>query len=222
MNLSPALLLASAGVAFGHAALPDHWLPLALVGRTERYPLSKLARLSGLAGVAHVLVSVLLGALVIVVGLELRSTVENSQNAIVGSLLIATGVGFAVFELTGRGHGHSHDHDHGHGHGHDHDHDHDHPRRFRSLAVMVPFGAAASPDLTILPVFLAATAAGTATAIASVLIFGVVTIATMMVLTLVAAFGGYQLRGQWLDRFGGLLTAGVLVVIGALVLAGAI
>ena len=53
----PALLAAAAGVGFGHAILPDHWVPLAVVGRTRRYPLSRVARLSGLAGIAHVLVS---------------------------------------------------------------------------------------------------------------------------------------------------------------------
>jgi threonine/homoserine/homoserine lactone efflux protein len=87
---------------------------------------------------------------------------------------------------------------------------------------MVPFGAAASPDLTILPVFLAATTAGVATAIGSLMIFAVVTIGTIVGLTLAAASGGYQIRGQWLDRWGNDLTALVLVVIGALVLTGTI
>ena len=87
-------------------------------------------------------------------------------------------------------------------------------------AIMVPFGAAASPDLTILPVFLAATAVGAGTAIGSVAVFAVVTIATIVALTVSAAAGGYQVRGEWLDRWGNAITAAVLIVIGALVLAG--
>ncbi len=233
MSTTPALLVAAAGVGFGHAVLPDHWVPLAVIGRTRRYPLSKLARLSGLAGIAHVLVSVVLGAVIVVIGLQLRSTVEHAQNAIVGSLLIATGVLFAVLELTGHGHAHDghdghdgHDHAHSHDPVHDHDHAHTHePSRARShsfLAIMVPFGAAASPDLTILPVFLAATTAGAGAAIGSVVVFGAVTIATIVGLTLFAAAGGYRVRGQWLERWGNMLTAGVLIVIGALVLTGVI
>ena len=31
---TPALLAAAAGVGFGHAVLPDHWVPLAVLGRT--------------------------------------------------------------------------------------------------------------------------------------------------------------------------------------------
>jgi nickel/cobalt transporter (NicO) family protein len=228
MSTTPALLVAAAGVGFGHAVLPDHWVPLAVVGRTRRYPLSKLARLSGLAGITHVLVSVVLGAVIVIVGLQLRSTVEHAQDAIVGSLLIATGILFAVLELTGYGHTHDgHDHSHAHAHAHeDHGHDHNHePTSERShslLSIMVPFGAAASPDLTILPVFLAATTAGAGAAIGSVVVFGAVTIATIVGLTLFAAAGGYRVRGQWLERWGNMLTASVLIVIGAFVLTGVI
>lgn len=244
---TPALLVTAAGVGFGHAILPDHWMPLAVLGRTRRYPLTKVARLSGLAGAAHVLLSIVLGAVIIAVGLQFRSQVQSAQDTIVGILLILTGVGFALFELTGHGHthgpgghthgpgrhphtheGHEHAHavhtHHSHANTHEHPaHTHHEPRGIRRLAaVMVPFGAAASPDLTILPVFLAAAAVGAPTAIGSVAIFAAVTIGTIVGLTLAAARGGYQLRGQWLDQWGNGITATVLVVIGVLVLTGTI
>lgn len=217
-SATPAVLAAAAGVGFGHAILPDHWVPLAVLGRARRYPLSKVARLSGLAGIAHVLLSVVLGAAIIAIGLQFRSSVQSAQDTIIGGLLIATGLGFVVAELAGHGHSHSREAD-------DDDHDHDaqeDPHARGGLhglaAIMVPFGAAASPDLTILPVFLAATTAGVATAIGSIAIFGAVTIGTIVGLTLAATRGGYQIRGEWLDRWGNVITALVLLVIGALVL----
>jgi nickel/cobalt exporter len=229
VNSTLPILAASVGVGLGHAILPDHWLPLAVISRTERYPLSKTARLSGLAGVAHVLLSIVLGAIIIAVGLQFRSTVHSAEDTIIGGILLATGLGFVVLELSGRGHhhgpgGHTHDH-------HDHDHDHHHhdgaaidtQHGWRRLsAVMVPFGAAASPDLTILPVFLAAAATGVATAIGSVLLFAAATIGTIVALTLIATIGGYQVKGDWLERWGNVITAAVLLIIGALVLAGII
>lgn len=223
---TPALLAASAGVGFGHAILPDHWVPLAVLGRARRYPLSRIARLSTLAGIGHVLLSVVLGAVIIVIGLQFRSAVQSAQDSIIGGLLVATGLGFVVLELTGRGHHHDHEH------GHDHQHDDDHaPPRGRDresrgvggvLSLMVPFGAAASPDLTILPVFLAATTAGAATAIGSAVIFAAVTIATFVGLTVAAARGSYEIQGEWLERWGNTVTAVVLLVIGGLVLLGII
>jgi nickel/cobalt exporter len=259
---TPALLAAAAGVGFGHAVLPDHWVPLAVLGRTQRYSPGRVARLSGLAGVAHVIVSIVLGAIVIAVGLQLRHAVQSAQGIIVGTVLILTGIGFAIAELTGRGHGHGAGHEHGggrdhaswledgagHGHGAGHDHSHLRGRHEREpggsappaptagrrgrtdgvrgplglASVMVPFGAAASPDLTILPVFLAASAAGLAAAIGALVVFALVTIGTITGLTLLACFGGYQLTGRWLDRWGNGFTALVLVAIGALVLTGVI
>jgi hypothetical protein len=85
---------------------------------------------------------------------------------------------------------------------------------------MVPFGAAASPDLTILPVFLAACASGVGAAVGSVAVFAAVTIGTIVGLTVAAARGGYQITGEWLERWGNAFTALVLVIIGALVLGG--
>ncbi len=244
---TPALIAAAAGVGLGHAILPDHWVPLAVVGRTQRLPLRRVATLSALAGIAHVLVSLVLGAIIVAVGLQFRSAVEGAQNTIIGTLLVLTGVAFVLLELTGHGHGHDHDH-HGHDRHDDHDrhaagdhddHGHSLPHRpapaatdatvaaqasrARRLAtIMVPFGAAASPDLTILPVFLAATAAGAFAAVGALIAFSAVTIATIVGLTLFACFGGYQVQGQWLDRWGNIFTAVVLVAIGALVFTGLI
>jgi nickel/cobalt transporter (NicO) family protein len=224
----PALLVAAAGVGFGHAILPDHWVPLAVVGRTRRYPLTRVAKLSGLAGVAHVLVSLVLGAVIVLIGLQFRSAIQGAEDTIVGAVLLATALGFVVLELSGRGHSHSHDghghtHDHAHDHDHDHDHDHQHDSRAgRLAAIMVPFGAAASPDLTILPVFLAATTAGVATAVGSLFVFAAVTIGTIVTLTVLATRSGYQVKGDWLERWGNILTAGVLVVLGVLIITGTI
>jgi nickel/cobalt exporter len=228
MSLSaPVLLAAAAGVGFAHAVLPDHWMPLAVLSRSQRYPVRRVARLSSLAGLGHVLLSVLLGAIVIAVGLQFRHTVQSAQGAIVGGLLVLTGLGFFVLQVRGHDHAHPHSHDHdppkdrAHDHGHGHGtaaHPHEHgPSR---LALLVPFGAAASPDLTILPVFLAATTVGTATAIGTVLLFGAVTIGTFVLLTTLAAVGVLKLKGDWLERYGNAVTGAVLVVIGGLVAAG--
>ncbi len=250
MSTTPAVLAAAAGVAVGHAMLPDHWVPLAVLGRTRQYPLRRVARLSILAGIAHVALSLVLGAVIILVGLQFRSLIEGAQNAIVGGILVATGVAFLLLEVTGRGRDYPHDDDQRRDHDRRHDHDDPHDNdsqdhelepaavregsvlvavgaspgsRARGLAaVMVPFGAAASPDLTILPVFLAATTVGVGASVASLVVFSGVTVATIVTLTLAATYGGYQIRGGWLERWGNRITALTLVVIGGLVATGVI
>ena len=205
----PALLATAGGVGLAHSVLPDHWLPLAVTARARRDPLPRVARLSLLAGAAHVAVSVVLGAITIAVGLSLRSVVQSSTDLIVGGVLVLTGVVFLVLEATGRGHHHHHDEHHGEGGEH-------HPLP-RGLGLLIPFGAAASPDLTILPVFLAAATVGTGVAIGSLVVFTIVTVATFVALTTLAAVGSYQLTSPWLDRYANMITAIVLIIIGTLV-----
>jgi nickel/cobalt transporter (NicO) family protein len=251
----PVLLLASAGVGFGHAIMPDHWAPLAVLARTRRTPLRRVLRQSSLAAVAHVLLSVLLGGLLILIGLRFRATVQRHEDLVVGGILLATGVVLLVLEVLGRGHRHGDGHGHGHAHGHDHarghdhrhghDHSHDHrhdpgrdhrehdhshgdtPRASRDLlALIVPFGAAASPDLTILPVFLAASALGAGPAAGSLAVFAAVTVATIVGMTVLTAAGAGLLTGprveRGIDRRANLLTAATLMVIGGLVASGVI
>jgi nickel/cobalt exporter len=226
VTATPALLAAAAGVAVGHAVLPDHWVPLAVLSRARHYRLGRVARLSGSAAVAHVVVSLVLGAVIIVVGLQFRSVVEHAQNLVIGGLLVATGLVFAAMELRIRGDTQHHPHAHG-APGPEHippapsDHGSE-AGRLGLAGVLVPFGAAASPDLTILPVFLAATAAGVLASVGALAVFSVVTIATIVGLTVAATFGGYQVQGAWLDRWGNATTALALVVVGALVLGGVI
>ena len=230
----PALMLAAAGVGFGHAVLPDHWMPLAVLSRTRRYPTRRTVRLSLAAGVTHVLVSLVMGAVLVLVGLQFRDTVSRHTDLVIGGILLVTGAAFLVMELVGRGHGHSHDGQHGHDHAHEHEHAHDHEherehshdhgeRDVRGRAAfLVPFGAAASPDLTILPVFLAAGAVGVAASVTSLLVFATVTVATIVGLTTATAAGARLLTAPWIDRGANLLTAGTLLFIGGLVAGGVI
>jgi nickel/cobalt transporter (NicO) family protein len=257
VNTLPVILLAAAGVGFGHAVMPDHWLPLAVLSRTRHYGTGRVLRLSLAAAVAHVVVSLILGGVVIGVGLHFRATIAGHTDLAVGGILLATGAVFLILDLRGRGHGHAHNHghhDHGHHedavshhdhqHGADHDHDHDHQehaghgggtalldrpatkaqaRGGRGLAaLLVPFGAAASPDLTILPVFLAASTLGAGAAVGSLTAFALVTVVTIVGLTIATALGARLLTAPWIDRGANLLTAGTLLLIGALVVSGLI
>jgi len=226
-STSIGLLLAAAGtVGFLHSILPDHWVPLAVVARTQRWSIVRTARISLLASVGHVLTSIILAGIIAAVGLQFRSTFETQQGHIVGVILILTGLGFAVWALTGRGHEHEHEHPYIPGVEHDHAQDEEHkhapnqPLLRRFAAIAVPFGAAASPDLTVLPVALAASAIGIGAVVGVLSTFSLVTLSTFVILTVAATLAGYQVKGEWLEEHGNMITAIVLVAIGAAVYAG--
>jgi nickel/cobalt transporter (NicO) family protein len=228
----PLLIIAAGTVGFLHSILPDHWVPLAVIARTQHWSIARVARVSLLASVGHVVTSLVIAAIIAAVGLQFRSAFETQQGHIVGAILVLTGIGFLIWALSGHGgHHHHHDHDHDHDHHHDHDHDHDHDHGAHPLdrdgsavqriaAIAGPFGAAASPDLTILPVALAASAIGIGAVAGCLLSFSVVTLATFVVLTVAATLAGYQIEGEWLEEHGYHITAVVLIAIGAAVYAG--
>ncbi len=255
MHTSLLLLLgAAATVAILHSILPDHWVPLAVVARTQRWSLVRVARVSGLASIGHVVASLILGGIVAIIGLQFQRQLDTQQGHIIGGILILTGISFLVWGLVRGGHGHSHTgegHSHNHGvvntheheehtheeHMHDHEeHAHEHeehshghettkPARQQTLAgklaaIAVPFGVAASPDLTILPVALAASAIGGSAVVGVLSVFAVLTIGTFVGLTVLATLAGYQIKGAWLENNANSITSLVLIAIGIVAFIG--
>ncbi len=239
------LLVVAAGVvAVLHSILPDHWVPLAVVARTQRWSVLHVARVSALASAGHVVTSVILAGAIAVAGLAFQQQIETQQGHIVGGVLALTGLGFLFWALAGRGHSHDHDHGqsrpilfndlpiganrHTHDHGDHHGaHDHaSHPAARegtlarRLAAIAVPFGVAASPDLTILPVALAAGALGWAVVSGVLVVFTVLTMGTFIGLTVLATLAGYQIKGKWLEDHATTITALVLIAIGAVAYTG--
>ncbi len=271
MNISSLLLLlgAAATVAILHSILPDHWVPLAVVARTQRWSVPRVARVSALASLGHVVASLVLGGIIALIGLQFQHQLDTQQGHIIGGILILTGIGFLLWGLVGGGHkhsseGHSHKHDYGfrqehnhaeehkhndytEEHGHEHDeHAHDHTEEHnhvhhthdhetlhqtkkpvsqqtlagRLAAIAVPFGVAASPDLTILPVALAASAVGGGAIVGVLGVFAALTIVTFIGLTVLATLAGYQIKGAWLENNANTITSLVLIAIGVVAFIG--
>jgi nickel/cobalt exporter len=234
----PLLLVAAGSVGFLHSILPDHWVPLAVVARTQRWSLLRVARISLLASVGHVLTSIILAGIIALVGLQFRSTFESEQARIVGTILVLTGIAFLLWGILGQDHHHEdraheliagsapvtphHDHDEQHDHSPTHSHDARTPDSAtrRLAAIVVPFGAAASPDLTVLPVALAAAAISLAAVGGVLLVFSLATLVTFVVLTVTATVAGYQVKGEWLEEHGNAIAGVVLTLIGIAVFTG--
>jgi len=261
MNTPSLLLLlgAAATVAILHSILPDHWVPLAVVARTQRWSVARIARVSALASLGHVIASLVLGGIIALIGLQFQRQLDTQQGHIIGGILVLTGIGFLLWGLVRGGHGHSHSaeghtHDHsfvqGHTHAEEHDeheqsehnhdqseHRHDHPHDHevvrgtkksasqqtlagRLAAIAVPFGVAASPDLTILPVALEAMAVGGLTVVVVLGNFDALTSGTFIGLTVLATLAGYQIKGAWLENNANTITSLVLIAIGVVAFIG--
>jgi ABC-type nickel/cobalt efflux system permease component RcnA len=105
---------------------PDHYLPFIVIGRARNWALRKTLVVSFLAGLGHILSSVVLGFLGIALGIAVGKLegVESARGEIAAWLLIGFGFAYFVWGMRrawrGRPHAHPHLHDHDGAHVHPH------------------------------------------------------------------------------------------------------
>jgi hypothetical protein len=184
-------------VAFLHAALPTHWLPFVLIGRARAWPLRKTLGVTAIAGVGHVVVTVLLGGALTALGLVIRPQLGAVFPFVVGGLLIA----FGVLQMVRHRHAKT-------GAAPD--------RRLSDGAATLGLIAflALSPSEAFLPLFLANTEHGWAGfAVLSMVLAGA-TLAGMLLFTGLTAAGAARLNLGTLERYEGLILGVVLCLLG--------
>ncbi len=121
-------MLAGTAAALGlvHTVIgPDHYLPFIVIGRARNWSLGKTLRVACLAGLGHILSSVVLGFVGIALGIAVAKLqgVESARGAFAAWLLIGFGLAYFVWGLRRAWR----DKPHVHPHLHDHEEDHVHP-----------------------------------------------------------------------------------------------
>jgi hypothetical protein len=192
-ELAVPLALAAASVGALHSLAPDHWLPIAAVGRARSWSAARTARVALLCGLGHVTVSVLLGLVGLFTGRRLVETLGDRTAAVSGALLVGFGIAYAVWGLR-----HSRAHLHGHHH-HHYDHVHE-PSRAGVWSLFAIY--CADPCVAVIPILFAAASASASVTVAIIAVYEVATIATMVGLAVVARAGAGLVRGRWTERWG--------------------
>lgn len=207
--LFPALVVAAASIASLHTLAPDHWVPFAALARAQRWSSARTLAITVLCGFGHVTVSALLGLAGLFFGVAMVERFGHRMEAAAGFFLVAFGIAYLVWGLrraAGRRlHGHAHAH---------YDHVHD-PGKTTARSLFLLFSA--DPCVAVIPLMFAAAPLGAVRTAGVVLIYEVVTIATMALLVLCARAGAGALRAAWLDRYGDAAAGGVIATVGVVV-----
>lgn len=188
-----------ATVSLLHSFIPTHWLPFSIVGRAQKWTLSRTLFVTVFGAVLHVLSTALLG----IAAITMATTVagEETVHKLASLLLLFLGAGYIVLYLTGKG---------------AHSHSHHQPMEKMAVAglVLVP---ALSPCATTLPVFLAVGNSKSMMVLAViVLLFSTITVMTSLVA--LSFYGASQLKFHWVERYDKLLVGTVLCLVGILTL----
>jgi sulfite exporter TauE/SafE len=231
---------------------PDHYLPFIVISRARNWTLRKTLFVSFLAGLGHILSSVVLGFVGIALGIAVARLegVESARGEIAAWLLIGFGFAYFVWGMRrawrGKTHTHPHLHDHLHnsvpapahehgpeaGHDHDHDHVHDHSHTHELASHVHPHGEnprkanitpwvlftifVFGPCEPLIPlVMYPAARHSTAGVVLVAAAFGLVTIATMLVIITAASWGARFVRLGKIERFSHAL-AGLMIFVSGL------
>ena len=230
MNEAQVLLLTAASIAFMHTVLgPDHYLVFTAMGKARRWSLAKTMRVTTLCGLGHVASSMVIGAIGIVLGAQLMTLVqiEGARGNLAGYALLAFGLVYFAWGLkkAGRGRVHSHVHVHHdvvHDHAHDHRSDHAHVHTDGARNAITPWAMfiifVLGPCEALIPLFMypaAQQSGGLVVAVA--LVFGSVTLLTMLILVAVTTVGLDRLRLPSSGRYAHAVAGASVAVCGGLI-----
>jgi len=196
------LLLTAASIGLVHTLLgPDHYLPFVMIGWARKWSAARAAVVTALCGLGHVASSVVLGLIGVSVGVAIKRLVqvESLRGDVAAWLLIAFGLGYLVWGIRGlyrkRPHQHQHlhipgsSHDHLHDHLGEHAHVHDHGQiSIAPWTLFIIFVLGPCEPLIPLLMYPAASS-GLAGVTAVSVVFGSVTISTMVAAVLLGRWG---------------------------------
>lgn len=192
------LLTGSAVLSIFHALIPSHWLPVLAIGRQENWPTRRILWVTLLAGMAHVLSTVLLGVVLAAAGGALAEEAEAFTRWLAPAMLAVLGVYYVW-----RHYYHHHFHLHTH---------HMHWGVVISLTVAMFF----SPCLEIEGYFLAAGQYGWQFTSLLAALYGTLTIFGMLVWVWLALHGLHRLNWHKWEHNAGLITGFTLILSGIL------
>lgn len=89
-----------------HAAIPNHWLPIVAIGKSERWTMRETLNATVLIGAAHIASTIIIGVLIGLAGFRLSSNHAELAHWIAPVVLAVLGVIFIASDFIGKGHRH--------------------------------------------------------------------------------------------------------------------
>lgn len=198
------LIWSALTIGLVHALAPDHWLPVAMIGRARKWSVPRLLGITLLAGVGHIMSSVVIGGIGIAAGLALARVqrFEGSRAQIAGLLLIGFGIAYAVWGLKQARRHHLEE---------------------RSLEAAVTVWVLVAvfvlgPCEPLIPLMFLAIARGWHAVALTTLVFGLATIGVMLVGTLLAFRGASAARFQAFERYNHAIAGALIAITGLAVM----
>lgn len=222
------LLSTAAFLGFFHTLLgPDHYLPFIVLGKARKWSMNKTVWITMACGMGHVASSVLLGFIGIALGVAVTRVVavESFRGNLAAWALIAFGLVYFAWGMRrawkNKPHEHVHFHADGHPHEHVHAHTHEHAHvhemeNKQNITPWVLFTIfVLGPCEPLIPILMYPAAKENVGGLLLVtLVFGVVTILTMVGIVVASSWGISRLPLKKVERFTHALAGGSICLCG--------
>ncbi len=100
------LLIGSVFLSVVHALIPNHWIPMVSIGKTEDWTLPETLGITAIAGIAHTSSTILIGVIVGLLGYQLTLAYDVAMQIVAPLILVLLGIFYVSKGLLGRDHHH--------------------------------------------------------------------------------------------------------------------
>ena len=204
MNISVMLsVLAGAFlVSAAHAILPDHWLPMILISRAEKWSQVETLWITALVTIPHLVSTILLGLLMGLIGFRLSSTYEALMESVAPAMFVLIGLIYVYRNYRAEGHHHGADisslED----------------RSKRTVVTMMATALFFSPCVPMGSYFFIVGAGGISSLAIVSVIYIVVTLGILLLMVALGRRGVERIQWHFLEHNENLITGLVLIVLG--------
>lgn len=194
------IIIGSLLISLLHAVIPNHWLPVLAIGKKEGWSLGETTRITFIAGLAHVISTILIGILLGLIGEELTKHIDQFTHIIAPAILILIGFYFI------RQH-YKHHHFHV-------DKEVLEKKTKRSIITALVIAMFLSPCMEIEAYFLLAGSKGWYFMTAIAALYSIITIAGMLIWVRIVYKGLLKLNWHKWEHNAGIITGIVLIITG--------
>lgn len=187
-----------------HAAIPNHWLPIVAIGKSERWTMRETLNATVLIGAAHIASTIIIGVLIGLAGFRLSSNHAELAHWIAPVVLAVLGLIFIASDFIGKGHRHHNHFDETGG------------RSKRAIVGSMVVAMFFSPCIELEVYFLPAGAFGWSGILTTSVIYLFATVSTMLLLVYVGTKGLSRLNWHIFEHHQKTLTGAILIALAAL------
>ena len=187
-----------------HAAIPNHWLPIVAIGKSERWTMRETLNATVLIGAAHIASTIIIGVLIGLAGFRLSSNHAELAHWIAPVVLAVLGLIFIASDFIGKGHRHHNHFDETGG------------RSKRAIVGSMVVAMFFSPCIELEVYFLPAGAFGWSGILTTSVIYLFATVSTMLLLVYIGTKGLSRLNWHIFEHHQKTLTGAILIALAAL------